>query len=129
MACNLICEICCQTAESPGRLFGIWCRDPDGTNRLKETLVQCPVCLPQLLLDGTGGRNASVTCPSPDNIWETGWLFATNPKEHLIVDHPPLTMSLWQTDPVFSTGNTDEITIITNIHTTSEYLPGSRPAL
>ncbi|KAJ8417035.1 hypothetical protein AAFF_G00282620 [Aldrovandia affinis] len=57
--------------------------------------VQCPVCLPQLLLDGTGGRNASVTCPSPDNIWETGWLFATNPKEHLIVDHPPLTMSLW----------------------------------
>ncbi|KAJ8362617.1 hypothetical protein AAFF_G00365420 [Aldrovandia affinis] len=73
----------------------VWCRDPDGTNRLKETLVQCPVCLPQLLLDGTGGRNASVTCPSPDNIWETGWLFATNPKEHLIVDHPPLTMSLW----------------------------------
>ncbi|KAJ8358110.1 hypothetical protein AAFF_G00032820 [Aldrovandia affinis] len=47
--------------------------------------VQCPVCLPQLLLDGTGGRNASVTCPSPDNIWETGWLFATIPKEHLIV--------------------------------------------
>ncbi|KAJ8372793.1 hypothetical protein AAFF_G00276880 [Aldrovandia affinis] len=41
----------------------VWCRDPDGTNRLKETLVQCPVCLPQLLLDGTGGRNASVTCP------------------------------------------------------------------
>ncbi|KAJ8385104.1 hypothetical protein AAFF_G00192450 [Aldrovandia affinis] len=57
--------------------------------------VQCPVCLPQLLLDGTGGRNASVTCPSPDNIWETGWLFATIPKEHLIVDHPPLTLSLW----------------------------------
>ncbi|KAJ8349196.1 hypothetical protein AAFF_G00182880 [Aldrovandia affinis] len=21
--------------------------------------------------------------PSPDNIWETGWLFATIPKEHL----------------------------------------------
>ncbi|KAJ8359165.1 hypothetical protein SKAU_G00156900 [Synaphobranchus kaupii] len=29
----------------------------------------------------------------PDNIWETGWLFATIPKEHLIMDHPPLTMS------------------------------------
>ncbi|KAJ8378744.1 hypothetical protein AAFF_G00236640 [Aldrovandia affinis] len=57
--------------------------------------VQCPVCLPKLLLDGTGRRNASVTYPSPDNIWETGWLFATIPKEHLIMDHPPLTMSLW----------------------------------
>ncbi|KAJ8393154.1 hypothetical protein AAFF_G00068370 [Aldrovandia affinis] len=65
------------------------------TARDDSLLVQCPVCLPQLLLDGTDGRNASVTCPSPDNIWETGWLFATIPKEHLIMDHPPLTMSLW----------------------------------
>ncbi|KAJ8405675.1 hypothetical protein AAFF_G00316550 [Aldrovandia affinis] len=69
--------------------------DPGIPTTLKGVEVQCPVCLPQLLLDGTGGRNASVTCPSPDNIWETGWLFATIPKEHLIVDHPPLTMSLW----------------------------------
>ncbi|KAJ8416418.1 hypothetical protein AAFF_G00357060 [Aldrovandia affinis] len=66
-----------------------------GIKHTKDTFqVQCPVCLPQLLLDGTDGRNASVTCPSPDNIWETGWLFANIPKEHLIVDHPPLTMSL-----------------------------------
>ncbi|KAJ8362137.1 hypothetical protein AAFF_G00392960 [Aldrovandia affinis] len=106
-------------------------------------MVQCPVCLPQLLLDGTGGRNASVTCPSPDNIWETGWLFATIPKEHLIVDHPPLTMSLWMvllymcclphTDGRRTQCSPPEtlmrFTIITNIHTTSEYLPGSRPAL
>ncbi|KAJ8418876.1 hypothetical protein AAFF_G00003750 [Aldrovandia affinis] len=85
-----------RIASSPGKHGGDrWLSSIIGHGLWMFTayVAQCPVCLLQLLLDGTDGRNASVTCPSSDNIWETSWLF------------------------------------ITKIHTTSEYLPGSRPAL